>query len=86
MAHNALKLLSICEEIAAGTKTVAIDGGPDYIPPWNGAIKDEVFVGSEDLAVCFAGVLKAHKSEHLLEGPKHTQKVSYDSESLVNGC
>jgi hypothetical protein len=68
------KLLEICEDIAAGTKTISLGDGA-YVPPWGANSSSAVLVGSEDLAASFVGVLKAHKSEHFLEGSKHMQKV-----------
>jgi hypothetical protein len=77
-------LLEICDEIDGGTLSITLPPGAPYVPPWPAAVRQEVRIGSEDLAATFAGVLKAHKSENLLEGAKHMQKVRVGSESVAN--
>ena len=89
MVRDALafsRLLGLCEEIDGGTLMIALPPGPAYVPPCLAGMGPEVRIGSEDLAATFAGVLKAYKSENLLEGAKHMQKVCKGTESSVKTC
>lgn len=81
-AKTLMALLGLCEEMVAGTLLLTIAPGPPYVPPW-GPISREVFLGSEDLAASFSGALGAHRSENLLAGPKHAQKVRVGTDSVV---
>jgi hypothetical protein len=65
----------MCEEIDAGTLSIVVPPGVPYMPPFLAGMSREVRIGSEDLAATFVGVLKAYRSENLLEGAKHMQKV-----------
>jgi hypothetical protein len=62
---------------------IALPSRPAYVLLCLARIGPEVRIGSEDLATTFAGVLKAYKSENLLEGAKHMQKVYKGTESTV---
>ena len=75
------RLLELCEEIDAGTLTIVLPPGPAYVLPCLAGMGPEVRIGSEDLTATFVGVLKAYKSENLLEGAKHIQKVCGPAES-----
>jgi hypothetical protein len=59
------------KEINAGTLSIVVPPRVLYMPLFLAGISREVRIGSEDLAVTFVGVLKAHRSENLLEGAKH---------------
>lgn len=69
------ELLSFCHLVTAGTRAFVINDA-EVIPAWGAASKIAVKRGSKELVTSFAGALRAHKSEHHLEGPRHMQKVS----------
>jgi hypothetical protein len=63
------------KEINAGTLSIVVPPRVLYIPLFLAGISREVRIGSEDLAATFVGVLKAYRSENLLESAKYIQKV-----------
>lgn len=69
------ELLAFCHLVNAGTQALD-DNGAQVVPAWGAASKAAAKRGSKELVTSFAGALRAHKSEHHLEGPRHMQKVS----------
>lgn len=78
-AHAFNELLSFCHLVNSGTQALTVNNA-SVTPAWGTASKAASKRGSKELISSFVAALRAHKSEHHLEGPRHMQKVS---ESLV---